>query len=693
MPKRKYEKDTAEFANASKRRRLQRRPSSRFSVDLDASPQQSEPEQYHSAMEGQAAENTNVALGTPNSRRSRFGIITRSEISSCPSEQTQVVNNDLEKESTIHVPEIIVISSDSEVNGPPVSSRTRSRVRRARRRRASRVPQDTETTPEAPQRSQGSLMENTLPPEANQESSVLNSQLQSDSMAPEVLRLSEPLMEPPQTQESESTIPCVGMTSPVLPEQSEMIPGSSRDRQNLIESEVTPTASNPGPSIRKRKARKRAPLSPLSLQRAALAQLAKKTSCKRLLELLEQFNASWNAAREISGNMENGEGVPGCDLTGKSRLEIVDMFANIVFTIFMASSAIYTDLEAGSNPLRTYRSEILDLLENIVKFPFAPFTDGCSNKLWDALEKLHEILLKESSTLYDMVDNNIAYEEERIKCSRCRREWHKYCALHVKEFEKTAFICPPCRQKLGICTTPNLYDSARWPKCELSQFIERKVNEFLESKEVPYSEVIIRVLSDSTSKYELNANANLKFYETARSFNYREKGIFAFQKCSDSNYVCFFGFYVQEYGQDSAEPNRDRVYLSYLDSVPYFKPKNLRTGVYHEILCAYMEYVKMLNFKAVHLWASPPVDDIEYIFNNHPPSQRMPNVARLVQWYKSMVDQAIERGIVLRDYTLKEYVTKYCNMPPTCLPYFKGDHWPNRVVEIMKVSTLTPLLW
>lgn len=81
--------------------------------------------------------------------------------------------------------------------------------------------------------------------------------------------------------------------------------------------------------------------------------------------------------------------------------------------------------------------------------------------------------------------------------------------------------------------------------------------------------------------------------------------------------ICLFCLYMQEYGEDNADPNHRWVYLAYLDSIKFLRPENLevagkpgmavRTLVYHQILISYLAYVKLRGFTSMFIWACPPL--------------------------------------------------------------------------------------
>jgi hypothetical protein len=79
--------------------------------------------------------------------------------------------------------------------------------------------------------------------------------------------------------------------------------------------------------------------------------------------------------------------------------------------------------------------------------------------------------------------------------------------------------------------------------------------------------------------------------------------------------VCLFALYVQEYGDDCAEPSRRCAYLSYLDSVKYLEPQQLRTEVYHEIIIAYLDDLRTRGFNQITLWSCFAEADHEVLTN------------------------------------------------------------------------------
>ena len=130
-----------------------------------------------------------------------------------------------------------------------------------------------------------------------------------------------------------------------------------------------------------------------------------------------------------------------------------------------------------------------------------------------------------------------------------------------------------------------------------------------------------------------------------KEFPYVNKVILLFQRIDGCD-VLLFGMYVQEYGDNAPPPNHRTVYLSYLDSVKYFRPNIWRTDVYHELLVSYIEYIRYRGFHKLVLWACPPVRGDDYLLHRHPPSQRNPRPERLREWYLKVMRAGMKRKAV-----------------------------------------------
>lgn len=138
----------------------------------------------------------------------------------------------------------------------------------------------------------------------------------------------------------------------------------------------------------------------------------------------------------------------------------------------------------------------------------------------------------------------------------------------------------------------NRFTARKLPQTKLGDHIEKRINEYMKNdEEAGY--VHIRVVSSQKKNVivQTHTRDHYPVEDFPDKFPYTQKSLFAFQE-SDGDDVCFFGMYTQEFDSDCPEPNRNRVYISFLDSVYFFKPRRRRTGVYFEILNGYFEFCK-----------------------------------------------------------------------------------------------------
>ncbi|OTF78374.1 histone acetyltransferase-like protein [Euroglyphus maynei] len=202
--------------------------------------------------------------------------------------------------------------------------------------------------------------------------------------------------------------------------------------------------------------------------------------------------------------------------------------------------------------------------------------------------------------------------EPFLECKECGRKLHQICVLHLDQIWPEGFTCEGCLRRDGRKRRENKFGAKRLPQSKLGTFIENRVNNFLRKKDCGAGEVFIRVVSSSDKIVDVKPGMKQRYCgknDWPDSFPYRAKALFAFEVI-DGTDVCFFGMHVQEYGSECMPPNTRRVYLAYLDSVYFFRPKQFRTAVYHEILLGYLDYAKQLGYTMAHIWACPPSEGI-----------------------------------------------------------------------------------
>jgi hypothetical protein len=314
--------------------------------------------------------------------------------------------------------------------------------------------------------------------------------------------------------------------------------------------------------------------------------------------------------------------------------------------------------------------------------------------------------------------NDEVHEESWVACDTCGRWIHQICGLfntRQNKDQRSEYDCPRCtidkRKASGELepksSTPGAEDL---PRTRLSEYLERHIremsvakfkeyaNEIVERDHIEFDEALanftadnamgsiyIRQVTSMDKKIDVRDGMKKRyaFENYPEEFSYRCKCLCVFQKIEGVD-VMLFGLYVYEHDDKNPGPNTRCVYVSYLDSVHFMKPRKIRTFIYHELLISYLDYVRQKGFATAHIWACPPLKGDDYILYAKPEDQKTPKTAQLTDWYVNMLKTCEERGIVKSTTNMYDLYFADVKNHATVIPYLEGDYWVNEAESIIK---------
>tara|TARA_Y100000389_G_C17462404_1_gene522831 strand:- start:1058 stop:2056 length:999 start_codon:yes stop_codon:yes gene_type:complete len=244
---------------------------------------------------------------------------------------------------------------------------------------------------------------------------------------------------------------------------------------------------------------------------------------------------------------------------------------------------------------------------------------------------------------------------------------HEACSLHTTNLD-SPYICPSCciSEKLhGLGLTSK---ASQLPQTDIAKAMQKRFLKMTGDYSVIIHEVSAFETSFSTGTAVPPDYPNELTY-TSRTFMF-------FQKLPSGMDSTIFCMYVQEYPANQNKGVNDNiVYISYLDSVRVYQPRNQRTACYQECIMSYLYCARLRGFSGGSLWACPPDSKTpNYIFNGV--KHRLMETKTLSDWYVALFEKATVQDWLTYNTMFNSYFTDELDTKINFsdIPFCDGDY-------------------
>ena len=284
--------------------------------------------------------------------------------------------------------------------------------------------------------------------------------------------------------------------------------------------------------------------------------------------------------------------------------------------------------------------------------------------------------------------------EETVTCPYCRQVYHNTCVMyHPKIYGDLPCKCPnPACQKRweahpALPGRRELLDfrMADVPTSPMTNFIENYIKEKVWGKEEKCSKgakgaSAKRKRGPSADKLRVRMVSNVKRtmemtpvmierYGVNGPFPYMARTMLVTTEAENDKDIIFLGLVVNEFGPECPEPNKNKVYLAYVDSVQLYHQSSCcmyqqgagghtlcsdpegcndeRKKIVRALLMGYLDSARRRGYKSAYIWSMPPNDgNHEYMFHMRPTHQHIPTAHQLESWYQRLLAASQTAGIL-----------------------------------------------